>query len=744
VSWLVYLKLSFFVFRYRYTFITLQTKFGRIFSMNKNGLLRFCKTVYCSSIVILLQSCGVAPIDNESAVTINNSVPFVKYNVPPELNILSSAKKCSGPVHSLPLRQPQEISPNANDILETALVVREKERCVPIWQENKDDPNVGHWEWQIKNLRTYGFPIDHSMPIDPADPNDPNIAWSAPGPTFILNAGSSPEKADGSRFKMILHNYMKPTNDYDVCDTLLDKEDPPQPIVLPPDTPYKTPNCFHGNNVTNFHFHGFHISPQEHQDFVLLNLEPYGSNFTGEHAHGSGDNFVSVGSYKYDVARLRGNQAPGTHWYHAHKHGATAIQVLNGLVGTFEVIGDFDRQLADIFLHQGYQLEDRLMVVQQLDDKLPGAGGTRAAYPLINGQASPKVFMKPGEVQRWRFVGATMQASASLSIGFEEQSNGDAADPQVRQIAMDGVQFAPRNYECQTWINGPDCNPDNLHPGDFTLNPGNRIDLLIQAPATPGTYHMTHRILGNLNAEERDKVERRKKGFIKALETTTDIKSPPLLTLVVEAEPTVAMRFPTTAEFPPIPEYLADLSAPSTPNNKVVYQMSGRTDPGEVEFEINNKKYDPDCVDETLVLDKVEQWQLENNSSAIQHPFHIHINPFQLVSTIAYDADGNKTALKYDPPYVWMDTLALPLAEPPEDASPQNGQAIIRYEAIDFTGAFVDHCHILGHEDRGMMQNVQATCSNGMWGSPTFDGSPECAIPDVPPPLPKCTPVTSR
>ncbi len=238
--------------------------------------------------------------------------PMARFESPPQLNVLQApGEECSGQADGRDLQQPQEFSPDeATGVLATELVVRIRERCVPVWT------NEGGWEWQIKNLRTYGFPIDHSAAIDPSDPDDPNIAWSAPGPTFVLNAGSAPDALDGSRFMMALHNYM-----------------PTQDSYHEGDPSYEFPNCFHGDNVTNFHFHGFHVSPQEHQDYVLLSLLPDGAVDYGMTAHARG--VTAIGSYEYDVAPLPWNQAPGTHWYHAHKHGATALQVLNGLVGTF-------------------------------------------------------------------------------------------------------------------------------------------------------------------------------------------------------------------------------------------------------------------------------------------------------------------------------------------------------------------------------------------------------------------------
>lgn len=680
------------------------------------------------------------------------TVPLTKFAQPPQLNIKASVgdtcRSQFGPPGGRPLHQPQKIQANAQNILETELVVRIKQRCVPAWHitQEKDEennlPELGIWQWKVLDLRTYGFPKDHNQTIDPGDENDDNIAWSAPGPTFVLNAGNSAR--GGSRFKMTLHNRMpqqtsaNPDEDpYNTCDPL--KNDVTNPH-------YISPNCFHGNNVTNFHFHGFHISPQAHQDYVLLSLFPEGASADSYSAHGDS----AVGSYDYDVPSLPDNQAPGTHWYHAHKHGATALQVLNGLVGTFEVRGEFDEQLNAFFNQQAKTttllpgqnyLEDNLMVVQQLQQNLSAIDGnetgTRPKYPLINGQASPVITMRPGEIQRWRFVGATMQASAQLKIGFEEEANGAMADPQVRQIEMDGVQFAAQNYQCQPLLRGPDCivsGDEKLD--DFTLNPGNRIDVLIKAPDTIGTHHMTFEIVGRLNKKQRTAVTRQAKSMIGQLTFPIPVENPPLLTLVVKGAPK-PMRFPDEAEFPPLPAFLDDLTVSDEGSDTtLVYQMTGQATPEDIQFSINDRRYSPHCVNESFTLKVPEQWQLENNSG-IAHPFHIHTNPFQLISQTSYDESGYPQKIQYNPPYIWQDTLAIPVASVVGDKP--NGQALIRYEGVDFTGAFVNHCHILGHEDRGMMQNVQVLCPNGQWGKPTMDGSPECKTGNYSPaPLPTC------
>ena len=669
--------------------------------------------------VLALAACETTTNDESNTAIKLSTAPQVRFASPPELNMPTEDLTCTARTISpagQPLHEPQVISPNPRtNTLETALVIREKERCVPTWSGT-------NWQWSALNLRTYGFPIDHDLPINPADPDDPNIAWSAPGPTLVLHPGSAEGVQDGSRFRMTLHNYMDPDVDHDACD----KPHTGDPTGNPS---YTFPNCFHGNNVTNFHFHGFHISPQAHQDNVLLSLYPYGTSDTGHAAHGRGDSVI--GSYDYDVPPLPWNQAPGTHWYHAHKHGATALQVLNGLVGTFEVRGDFDQQLSNIYGEKGQELKERLMVVQQLDEALPGIAhqGTRPKLALVNGQARPVVTMRPEEVQRWRFVGATMQLAGALEIGFEEEANGDDPDPEIRQIAMDGVQFHPTNYCNQPILVPPaqgatpdGCVSDALaHFANFELHPGNRIDILIKAPKKPGTYHMTQDLLGELPEDMVDEEDARA-DIVAAL---TDTSDPALLTLVVLDTASANMKFPTEDEFPKLPGYLDDLTV-STDPNFVNYQMKNRANFDAVEFAINDKQYDPMCIDEQFTLGKPEHWRVTNDSDRIEHPFHIHTNPFQLVSS--YDGT-TQTTTTYDPPYVWMDTVALP-----KGTTGDLGYASIYYEAVDFTGEFVNHCHILGHEDRGMMQNVSAVCPNGNWGNPVAGGD-ECVNANIVPPM---------
>ncbi len=130
-----------------------------------------------------------------------------------------------------------------------------------------------------------------------------------------------------------------------------------------------------------------------------------------------------------------------------------------------------------------------------------------------------------------------------------------------------------------------------------------------------------------------------------------------------------------------------------------------------------------------------------NETVDIAHPFHIHINPFQIVEVFQPNKcdvdpmkpDTWKPCEKLTPPFVWWDTFAIPSAQnhvldasvcTEEADCPAEiqqyttctgntctgkipGSFKMRTYFADFTGQFVNHCHILAHEDRGMMQLIE-------------------------------------
>ena len=112
-------------------------------------------------------------------------------------------------------------------------------------------------------------------------------------------------------------------------------------------------------------------------------------------------------------------------------------------------------------------------------------------------------------------------------------------------------------------------------------------------------------------------------------------------------------------------------------------------------------------------LGTTEEWTLLNKTP-MPHPFHIHVNPFQVMSIndVPYTAHSHEDVVSV-PPRFNCDGAKPPNCTP--------GKVVIRQRYEDFHGWFVFHCHILGHEDQGMMMNVQVLAPGDVEGPPPHD-----------------------
>jgi hypothetical protein len=89
-------------------------------------------------------------------------------------------------------------------------------------------------------------------------------------------------------------------------------------------------------------------------------------------------------------------------------------------------------------------------------------------------------------------------------------------------------------------------------------------------------------------------------------------------------------------------------------------------------------------------------WRLQ--SKGVDHPFHIHQNPCWVLRIEVPDENGNLVNILDKPR--WQDVAWLPR---------NGGRIVFRSRFPDYIGTFVNHCHILLHEDNGMMQVVEIT-----------------------------------
>ena len=450
----------------------------------------------------------------------------------------------------------------------------------------------------------------------------------------------------------------------------------------------------------------------------------------GTHAGGAGT--AELAGAEPARALMMG-QAPGTHWYHAHKHGSTAIDVSNGMTGAFIIEGKYDDELNN-FYGKDWTRTQPVMVINQVgvtpNLERNGAGRTDAGEDFsVNGRLNPLVHMKPGEVQMWRIVNTSFRSGAY----FLAPQNGF----QWRRLAQDGVQFDDVNY--QGSLNKP-----------FLLAAGNRADLLVKAPTSPaackdqGSCAYPFQVIVDIDPSD-----------------LTSLNPVTLLSVKVSSGSAPEMKFmPTAPSFPP---FLADIKREEVKGTKkIVFATSGPT------HTIDGRKFSGE-VGEVVLLNTVEEWTVVNESYGplISHPFHIHINPFQVVEVFSpndplLDANG-KSVPRVDPksgkPVIdqngkpvlenkytfsqhpltgqcrldrnhpddwkpcdvpvqredlaWWDVFPIPSgAQLPDPDDPAKtikvpGHFKMRSRFVDYTGYYVIHCHILAHEDRGMMTIVE-------------------------------------
>jgi FtsP/CotA-like multicopper oxidase with cupredoxin domain len=458
---------------------------------------------------------------------------------------------------------------------------------------------------------------------------------------------------------------------------------PPNPRSDEPATHFRYPNS------TNLHVHGLHVSPG------LVAPGVYGDYVMDDPKLG-----IQPGETRQHEYRIGLDHPPGANWYHPHLHGSSAIQVASGMAGALIVRGDID------LVPEIAAARERVFVFQApitdatgvLESFAQVADNPTTEPPfLINGVRVPRLVMRRGEVQNWRFINAGIFNFLNLSLdGHPLHVYGHDGNPRPSLLAV-----------------GPDA-PDGL-----ALAPGNRASVLVRA-GEPGTYYL------------------RTLPF--QMGTAAAILPEDVLAEIVVVDESRPMALPAGPL--PVPACLAPITdeelasagglqryivmrAVFNPNGDPITRppASGSVHPGGELYEwtyqtggttIADKvfalgtasgeasthprwpvEYIPfqssRALKQTVALGSVEEWTVFNMNN-IRHPFHVHINPFQVVRINGQPIE----------PF-WADTIALPPM-----GSPANPTSVtFRTRFRDFRGAFVMHCHMLAHEDMGMMQTIE-------------------------------------
>lgn len=210
------------------------------------------------------------------------------------------------------------------------------------------------------------------------------------------------------------------------------------------------------------------------------------------------------------------------------------------------------------------------------------------------------------------------------------------------------------------WVVGTDGNPTRvaLRRKQIDIPPGSRVEVLVRAGGK-GSYKL--RQLANSD------------GF-------NNFPAQDLLTLNVAGSKVPEMRIPRHIR------PFEDLSKARVTTHRT--WRLGFTPDSDPTFHglINGKIFSPDRIDTVAKIGGVEEWTIVNTTTQ-QHPIHIHTNPFQVVAI-----NGKRRT-----PEAPRDNFIVPAM----------GSVKLRFKPLTYTGVAVFHCHILFHEDSGMMATIK-------------------------------------
>src|SRR6267154_3123227 len=348
------------------------------------------------------------------------------------------------------------------------------------------------------------------------------------------------------------------------------------------------------------------------------------------------------------------DHAPGLYWYHTHPHGESYRQVLDGMSGALVIEGiqSYFPALAG--------LPERVLVVrgrsvgkdaqsaelkQRVDLSSEVCGGEHEPpeeIMTVNGLVRPQIEIASGERQFWRVVNAS--ADRYVDLQLEEQT--------FEIVAMDGMPIALHDPKHRT-----------RSAEHVLLPPAGRLEAIVTGPSVG-----TARLL-----------------ISRCVDTGPDGDPNPAMVLADIVPWSTANSLAKAAKSSLKPEFKTlDLAAAekAPPRFTVTFTEDKNG------FYINGKKFTPD--DAPMVRAKVgsfQHWQVVNATGEL-HPMHIH-----QVHFLAYAENDKPIA---NP--VWLDTVNVPIGG--------SVDVIMDFTDPVIRGMSVFHCHLLNHEDKGMMAKI--------------------------------------
>lgn len=386
------------------------------------------------------------------------------------------------------------------------------------------------------------------------------------------------------------------------------------------------------SNPTNLHYHGLHVSPTGNADNVFLNVPP-----------------AETVTYEFTIPQ---NHPAGTFWYHPHRHGFVADQVFGGLAGLFIVRGELDEIpeiqaareefliLKDFALTRNGQISPANHMEQMM--------GREGSIVTVNSEVNPTFSIPTGGLLRLRLVNASIARFYRLAI--EEHP--------LYIIATDGGAIG-----------------EPVEVRELLLSPGERVEVLVKGDRSPGEYRLLN-LPYNRGGMGMMGGGMMGGGMMGRRSRSSD-----------EPITLATLTYGDRVSELPLPDRLLPVDPLPAPKTVRRFTLNHGMSPGQgMVFLINGEPFERDRVDTRVQLNTVEEWELAN-TGMMDHPFHLHVNPFQVISRND----------RPEPYRAWKDTVLVP-----------RGEVVrIRVPFRDFPGKTVYHCHILDHEDLGMMGTIE-------------------------------------
>ncbi|HWA04837.1 MAG TPA: multicopper oxidase domain-containing protein [Rhizomicrobium sp.] len=414
----------------------------------------------------------------------------------------------------------------------------------------------------------------------------------------------------------------------------------------------------------NMHFHGTNTSPRCHSDEVIRTLVNSGETF----------------DYTLHIPK---DEPPGLYWYHPHVHGLSSSSVQGGSTGAIEIEGIENLQPVVAGLPQRYVLlRDQQRIIHS---KPPGITpvpnwDVSVNYVPVDWPHYPPavIRMQAGTQEFWRVV------NAGANTIFDIQVTYDGVVQPLRIVAFDGVPTGSKNGRHEGTI---------VTQNDVLLPPSARVEFVVDAPSSPDTVALlsTNAIEGGPDSDSNP--------------------ARPLAQIVATTAPVHLARIPAPTRTGEHVRFDDLANAKVTAERKLYFSEKRPPRTGDVEggvfyITVDGQKevpYDPNNPPAiTTTRGSVEEWTIENRTAEV-HAFHMHQIHF-LVEEVNGIAIPKKQQQLYDVFQIGYWTGKGPYP---------NIKAKLDFRGPT-TGDFVYHCHILDHEDLGMMAIIRVLPNKGV------------------------------